>query len=109
MGMFDYVRCHMRLPVERESGVRCHGNPFQSKSVRSWRMPRFKEVAQEHGALTLDISSDGHLCGHDGLLLKWTGTMEFYGDVPRRFKWIEFEADVSDGIVSDVRLTDFES
>ena len=103
MGMFDSVQFNMRLPVKKDAEVRTHGNPFQSKSVQSWMMPHLRPIADHHGALTITVTENGQLEDHTGNLLDWTGTLNFYGPVPRRYGWIEFNATVQGGIVRSVK------
>lgn len=103
MGMFDYVQCDARLPIPRESYARAHGNPFQSKSVRAWEMPVFKELAYETGALTITLSSGSELIGPNGLKMSWSGELEFYGNIPKRRKWAEFSAKVEKGNVVEIK------
>lgn len=78
MGMFDYVQCDARLPVKNDSFVRCHVNPFQSKSVELWNDPRFQERAYNEGCLTITISKDNKLYDPDGNLLPFHGWLNFY-------------------------------
>lgn len=100
--MFDYVQFNMRLPVEKDAAVRAHGNPFQSKSIRSWELPHLREIACNEGALTVIVDEAGQLYDHTSKPLAWSGTLNFYGSVPRRHKWIEFNADIDGGRVKSV-------
>lgn len=84
MGMFDYVQCDARLPVKRDAFVRCHNNPFQSKSVRLWETKEFGQGAYENGCVTITIGNDNILYGPDSRLLDWSGRLRFYagGNLP---------------------------
>lgn len=105
MGMFDAVQFNMRLPVKNDATVRSEGNPFQSKSIQSWLMPHLRVLSDRHGALTVTVDEDGRLFDHTGLRLHWSGTMNFYGPVPGRHKWLEFDARVKNGAVLDITTT----
>ena len=78
MGMFDYIQCNARLPVKRESFVRCHANPFQSKSVRLWETEAFGDRAYNEGCVTITIGENNRLYDPDGQPLKWSGDLAFY-------------------------------
>ena len=99
MGMFDFVVCHKRLPVKRESFVRRYGNPFQTKDLKTWEF--LKDIADEHGALQVTISPEGLLLDHLGHKIQFNGTVEFYGEAGS--KWYEFSASVSDGVVKCIK------
>jgi hypothetical protein len=97
MGMFDYIQCNARLPVPKDSFVRCHSNPFQSKSVRLWDTKKFGLRAHEGGCVTITIGDDNRLYDPDGQPLPWSGSMRFYSGKH------EFLADVSEGAVLEIK------
>lgn len=98
MGMFDYIQCDARLPVSKDAFIRCHNNPFQSKSIRLWEFDHFSERAYNEGCLTLTIRSDNVLIDPDGNQLDWTGDLHFYsgGKAP------EFVATCVQGIITKI-------
>lgn len=97
MGMFDYLQCNARLPVKRDSFVRCHSNPFQSKSIGLWLSEKFSDRAYNHGCVTVTISEDRTLVDPDGEPLDWSGSLVFYSGKH------DFIAECVHGTVIDVR------
>lgn len=92
MGLFDTLRCEMRLPVKDDSVLR--KQEYQTKDVGAW---------ETHGYCTLlVITKDGELTVK-GSKVDFTGSVNFYTDsVNGVGGWIEFCALVSDGRVLEI-------
>lgn len=106
MGMFDYVRCELPLPLEA--------------SVDQSRMVEFQTKDTPCNLDTYIIGADRQL-----MVAKWlgdqasndtpvkcdyTGWIYFYTSVrddPKNRGWVEFKAKFFDGIVQTIELVEF--
>jgi hypothetical protein len=97
MGMFDYLVCEARLPIEKESYVRQELNPFQTKDVGAWRQPNL-----EFKLPTIKIDQDNRLLDPEGMVMTdFSGEVCFYG-ASKNLGWCEFKAIVENGVVKNI-------
>jgi transposase InsO family protein len=100
MGMFDYVNYRGPLPASRKPRSRLRKAmlefPSQSKSVRLWEDPKWKDRAYDEGCVCITVTEDGKMLDPDGQPLLWSGDMRFYGSGDNHRRW-EFVAGFKDG------------
>lgn len=105
MGMFDYIDYRGPLPKTgiRQSRLRNAMllNLSQSKSVRLWESPKYKNQAYEYGCLKITVREDGAMQEPDGSRMYWSGDLRFYGSGAAHRRW-EFVATVKDGLVVSI-------